>query len=180
MEHDETSPKVEFDKPTPWQFSLRSLMLWLFVGALLSLPLAYLPYGGMALTAILTGGCFVAFLVFYRRITFVELLCLIAIIGIMAATFLPAVSSTGRRGPWYWKTHCKNNIKQIALALLMYEQAHGSFPPAYTADADGTPLHSWRVLILPYIEQQRLYDQYDFDEPWDGPNNSQLHGMMPV
>jgi hypothetical protein len=53
---------------------------------------------------------------------------------------------------------------------------HGTFPPAYIADANGTPMHSWRVLILPYIEQKRIYDQYDFNEPWDGPNNSRLHG----
>ena len=37
-------------------------------------------------------------------------------------------------------------------------------------------MHSWRVLLLPYLERKDLYSQYDFDEPWDGPNNSKLHG----
>lgn len=41
-------------------------------------------------------------------------------------------------------------------------------------------MHSWRVLILPYIEQQALYDAYDFDEPWNGPNNSKLADQMPT
>src|SRR5207248_7211882 len=40
-------------------------------------------------------------------------------------------------------------------------------------------MHSWRVLILPYIEQEPLYRRYDFDEPWDGPNNRRLAGLMP-
>ena len=56
----------------------------------------------------------------------------------------------------------------------VYEDEHGCFPPAYVADASGRPMHSWRVLILPYLDQQQLYDQYDFSEPWNGPNNQQL------
>jgi prepilin-type processing-associated H-X9-DG protein len=63
--------------------------------------------------------------------------------------------------------------------MLQYEAKHGAFPPAYVADADGRPMHSWRVLILPYLGQQTLYDQYDFNEPWDGPNNSRLASQMP-
>jgi len=70
---------------------------------------------------------------------------------------------------------CLNNLRQIAKALLMYQQQHGSLPPAYVADADGKPMHSWRVLILPYLERQDLYEAYRFDEPWGGPNNRKLH-----
>ena len=65
------------------------------------------------------------------------------------------------------------------MAVANYESAHGHFPPAYLADEAGTPRHSWRVLILPYIEEQKLYDAYRFDEPWDGPNNAKLAGRMP-
>ena len=60
------------------------------------------------------------------------------------------------------------------LAMLNYESANGHFPPAYIADDDGKPMHSWRVLILPFLEGNHIYDQYDFSEPWDGPNNSKL------
>jgi len=75
---------------------------------------------------------------------------------------------------------CKNNLKQIGLALHNYHDAYGCFPPAYVADADGRPMHSWRVLILPFMEEQELYDRYRFDEPWDGPNNRWLHSEKPV
>jgi prepilin-type processing-associated H-X9-DG protein len=54
-----------------------------------------------------------------------------------------------------------------------------TLPPAYIADASGRPMHSWRVLILPFMDQVALYEQYRFDEPWDGPNNSQLLSRMP-
>src|SRR5207244_4506816 len=51
---------------------------------------------------------------------------------------------------------CVNNLKQIGLALQNYHDDFGCFPPAYIADENGRPMHSWRVLILPYIEQVGL------------------------
>src|SRR5688572_33251458 len=48
------------------------------------------------------------------------------------------------------------------------------FPPAYVADSNGTPMHSWRVLILPYIEANHIYDRYDQTQPWDSATNRQL------
>ena len=74
----------------------------------------------------------------------------------------------------YRRSQCKNNLKQIWLALHNYHDSYGCFPPAYIADENGRPRHSWRVLILPYIDQESLYKQYRFDEPWDGPNNRKL------
>jgi hypothetical protein len=74
---------------------------------------------------------------------------------------------------------CVNNLKQIALALSQYEDRYGSLPPAYIPDTQGKPMHSWRVLILPFLECESLYKQYDFNEPWDGPNNRKLHDTMP-
>jgi hypothetical protein len=58
--------------------------------------------------------------------------------------------------------------------MNVYHEQHGEFPPAYIPDASGKPMHSWRVLLLPYLEHGYLYDQYDFAEPWDGPNNRKL------
>jgi hypothetical protein len=75
--------------------------------------------------------------------------------------------------------HCKNNLKQIALALHVYHDAWGSFPPAYVADANGKPMHSWRVLILPYIDEKGLYERYDFSKPWDAPENAGVLAEMP-
>jgi hypothetical protein len=60
----------------------------------------------------------------------------------------------------------------IALALHNYHETYGTFPPAYIADAHRKPMHCWRVLIRPFLEQQTLYTSYNFHEPWDGPNNS--------
>ena len=54
----------------------------------------------------------------------------------------------------------KNNLKQIALAMHNYHDVHRTFPPAYQADASGKPLLSWRVLILPYLEQDALYREF--------------------
>jgi hypothetical protein len=76
---------------------------------------------------------------------------------------------------------CSNNIRQIALALHSYHQQYKEFPPAHLGDANGKPMHSWRVLILPFLEREDLYAKYRFDEPWDGPNNRQLlEPMMSV
>ncbi len=60
------------------------------------------------------------------------------------------------------------------MAVANYHETYGSFPPAYVAGRDGKPMHSWRVLLLPFLEQQALYDAYNFDEPWDGPHNRTL------
>jgi hypothetical protein len=76
-------------------------------------------------------------------------------------------------------SQCICNLCQIKIALYNYHDAFGSFPPAYVADAKGRPMHSWRVLILPFMGQSGLYNAYNFAEPWDGPNNGKLLGMMP-
>lgn len=74
---------------------------------------------------------------------------------------------------------CKSNLANIALALENYHADKGSYPPAYIADENGRPMHSWRVLLLPYMECGNLYKQYRFDEPWDGPNNRKLASHIP-
>jgi len=66
---------------------------------------------------------------------------------------------------------CSNNLKQIALALINYESTYKVLPPAYTVDADGNRLHSWRSLILPFLEQSELYAKIDFTKAWDDPAN---------
>jgi Protein of unknown function (DUF1559) len=67
----------------------------------------------------------------------------------------------------------------VSLALLDYESAHGHLPPAVVYGYDGQPLYSWRVLVLPYIEQDALYKQFHLDEPWDSPHNIALLEKMP-
>ena len=55
-----------------------------------------------------------------------------------------------------------------------YHDTYKAFPPAYTVDADGNKLHSWRTLLLPFVEQAALYDQIDLDKPWDAPENQHI------
>lgn len=69
------------------------------------------------------------------------------------------------------KTACKDNAKQIAAALKEYEDDYGTFPTPVVKDANGKALYSWRVLILPYLGYQTLYQSFDLNEPWDSEAN---------
>ncbi|MDY0167256.1 MAG: DUF1559 domain-containing protein [Thermoguttaceae bacterium] len=71
---------------------------------------------------------------------------------------------------------CARYVKRITLAMLLYERDHGTLPPAWSVDAKGTPLHSWRVLLLPYLGQRELHERIRLDEPWDSEYNRQFHG----
>jgi prepilin-type processing-associated H-X9-DG protein len=104
------------------------------------------------------------------------LVVIMAFGGILLALLLPAVQAAREAAR---RMMCANNLKQIGLAMHNYELKYGCFPPAYLADKNGKPMHSWRVLILPYLEQNNLYEQYRFEEPWDSPHNKALAGMMP-
>jgi type II secretory pathway pseudopilin PulG len=114
--------------------------------------------------------------------TLVELLVIIAIIGVLLALLLPAVQAareTARR------MHCANNLKQIGLAILGYHSAHSAFPPGNVIkeagvcpganpavrSGDGA---NWAISILPYLEQRALYDAYDFTAYNEGLPNKRL------
>jgi hypothetical protein len=75
-----------------------------------------------------------------------------------------------------------NNLKQLMLAMHNYYDANKRFPPAVILGKDGRagPPHSWRVELLPFLEQQDLYDEYRFDEPWDSEHNRALLSKMPA
>jgi hypothetical protein len=73
-----------------------------------------------------------------------------------------------------------NNLKQLALAMHNYHDAYRGLPAHAIYSKDGkTPLLSWRVAVLPFIEQDNLYKQFKFDEPWDSENNKKLIPLMP-
>jgi uncharacterized protein DUF1559 len=78
------------------------------------------------------------------------------------------------------RTQSANNLKAIALALHTYQDKNGKLPPVAMRSADGRPLLSWRVAILPYLESEYLYKQFKLDEPWDGPHNRLLLHMAPT
>jgi hypothetical protein len=95
---------------------------------------------------------------------------------IIVALVIPAMQQARNASP---RPPCKNNLKQIGLALHNYLDVYGSFPPAYTTDDSGQPLLSWRVLLLPYLDGQALYDRFHLDEPWDSPHNRELLREVP-
>jgi hypothetical protein len=92
------------------------------------------------------------------------------------ALILPAMKSSRDAAR---RIRCSNQMKQIALAMHNYHSSRSTFPPDRVVDANGKPMHSWRVLVLPYLGEQALYQKYKLNEPWDGPNNRKLAAAMP-
>jgi len=81
------------------------------------------------------------------------------------------------------RMQCTGQMKYLVLVgMYNYHDQYKSFPPAYTVDESGKPLHSWRVLILPFLEStelKELYDDIRLDEPWDSEHNRQFHSREP-
>lgn len=77
------------------------------------------------------------------------------------------------------RTTSINNLKLLALAFHNFHDAYNTFPPAAVIGPDGKPWHSWRVLVLPFLEENGLYEQYDFSQPWDSPKNLAVAKKMP-
>jgi prepilin-type processing-associated H-X9-DG protein len=116
---------------------------------------------GMALTGVILGAV----------TTLAGIILIPLLIGYPAYTRIKEASTKIRAG---------NNLKQIALALHNYHDTNMRFPPAVIRDRNGKALYSWRVAILPYLEQQSLYHQFKLDEPWDSPHNRALLPSMPM
>ena len=90
---------------------------------------------------------------------------------------LPAVQAAREAAR---RMQSSNNLKQIGLAFHNYESTYQRLPPRAIKDDDDKPLLSWRVLLLPYCEEQQLYSEFHLDEPWDSEHNSKLIERMPA
>jgi prepilin-type N-terminal cleavage/methylation domain-containing protein/prepilin-type processing-associated H-X9-DG protein len=120
--------------------------------------------------------------------TLVELLVVITIIGILVARLLPAVQAAREAAR---RLQCQNNFKQVGLAVLGYESRWQIFPPsshwspktAANIESNNNPnlRESWLVMVLPYLEQQALYDKFDLSRPMtDAANRVARSTMLPV
>ena len=94
--------------------------------------------------------------------------------GILVALLLPAIQSARAAAK---RAHSTNNLKQISIALHNYHDMYRAFPPAVVTDAGGRELYSGRVLLLPFLDQQPLYDSFDLTQPWDSDRNRPLSGF---
>lgn len=97
----------------------------------------------------------------------------------IASKFLEGAIVTAREAAR--RMQCTNHLKMLGIAMYNYRDIHKCFPPAYTSDAQGKPLHSWRVLLLPHLgeSERKLYEKIRMDEPWDSEFNRQFHEQMP-
>jgi hypothetical protein len=102
-----------------------------------------------------------------------------ALVVIVALVFFAFQNLHGRIKMY----QCIDTISDMGLSLHAYHDKHGALPPLYTVDEEGKPLHSWRVLILPFIvrmgDASELYEKIRLDEPWDSEYNRQFHDQMP-
>ncbi|GAC1464026.1 MAG: hypothetical protein NVSMB9_02220 [Isosphaeraceae bacterium] len=97
--------------------------------------------------------------------------------AVTLALLLPAVQAAREAAR---RAQCVNNLKQIALAMHNFHAAKDRFPGASITDAQGKPLLSWRVAILPYLDQTSLYERFHLNEPWNSPHNQALLTQMPL
>ncbi len=100
-----------------------------------------------------------------------------AAVAVLVALLLPAVQQAREAAR---RSQAKNNLKQIGLAMHNYHDTFQAFPGAANTDKKGKALLSWRVHILPFIDQNALYQQFHFDEPWDSEHNKKLAATVPA
>jgi hypothetical protein len=171
LDEQATSPSAV---PPRLQFRLAHVV---YVTALLASALATFGPGGIAPGLAILGAWGY---VFGRRSRprALATVCLLLTVGFCCCPFF-LLQSWSRARNAMWRTMCLNNLKQIATALNNYSIVYGSLPPVYIPEDNGKPKHSWRVLILPFVEGKALYKKYDFDEPWNSPNNRKVAQEIP-
>lgn len=116
-----------------------------------------------------------------RAFTLIELLVVVAIIAVLVSLLLPAVQQAREAAR---RSSCKSNLKQLGLGLHNYESTHGLLPPGYIYrpnPAGNGAGYSWGAMILPFIEQTAIYNQFNWNAPvWDNTNKTARMNRIPV
>lgn len=157
-----------------FQFSIRTL-LWIMAVVCAGLGLGHAigqsaqderlgQIYGISFVAITL---FAHWLIWLSRFSFWEYVVVGIVISVLCALLVPAVCTGG----WNPAFASVNQVKQLSAATLCYQAGRNEFPPAFTHDETGSRLHSWRTLLLPYLDKQTLYQSLDRKKPWDNPDN---------
>lgn len=163
-------PRPAHPQLTLWQLLVLVTVVGVGFGAYPWVRWFALPLAGTALWYVATSYGWIR-----GRIEHLVVLVLVLIFAIHALV--------DYRAHWVQRTRpystikCRNQLRQVGVALAIYHDLQGSYPPIATYSESGRPLHSWRTHILSQIERADLTEMYDFTEPWDGPTNSALHGQ---
>ncbi len=110
------------------------------------------------------------------QLTTVEWVVVAEIIVVLIGLLLPSFEMAGDDPR---RHQSANNLKYLGIAMHNYHDTYGSLPPAVVTDRDGRPLYSWRVLLLPFMEEKRLYEKFDLTQPWDSETNRPLAEFVP-
>ena len=166
---------AEAPQKGPWQFTLKQLFivttLWAGGCAVAA------QFGAGVLVGVLVLSAVVAGLVYGRTRPLMILLVGCGLFSGLVLALFPRVRMAETVGRF---PQCTSNLHNIGVALEAYRQEYGCFPPAYVTDDAGRPMHSWRVLILPQMGEPLIYESYNFDEPWDSPNNRKWAEFIPT
>ena len=112
-----------------------------------------------------------------RGITRWEIAAIVLLVAVLWLTLRPMQRSI-RGLPAAESVRCMSRLKFLGLALHNYHDKYGSFPAAVSRSGPGAPGQSWRVLLLPHLDESSLYQDYELDEPWDSVHNSALHDAL--
>ncbi|MBN1910871.1 MAG: DUF1559 domain-containing protein [Pirellulales bacterium] len=131
------------------------------------------PAGGVAAVVLLS---LFLFLIRKGSFTLVELMVFVAIVMMIMTLLTPPDGSFEPER----RAKCAANLAAIVNALHAYHDDYGCFPPSCVRDESGKPMHSWRVLILPYLGYDDLWKTYRMDEPWDSEHNRTIVETIPA
>lgn len=157
-----------------WRHCRLSVRTFLLIGTVLVIalaPTAYLGWKGVLSTiCLLFAGLL---LIWGQRVLSLSVVMLLG----LGQFFYPAINPAQDA---IFRADCQTNLRRLTNAIHDFETEHGYLPPPFTTDEKGKVLHSWRVLLLPYLGERELYNRLDLDRPWNDPVNVPFHSQMPA